>query len=152
MILVIYPTFLRTTPFWEAWSFLTRTQARNRSLIHPKNTIKVMEIEHVIDEEALAIIRFAIERRHHWLAYNSIPYFLKKEDIYCFKHREEADEFCMNNISEFDVFVAFEAATAEDAIQRISSGQCIDCSSNRTERNRGDMDDLDMSRGRGHHL
>jgi len=99
------------------------------------------------------MMKVAIElHHHHWVAYNSAVYFINCDEVLFFKHKEEADEFCMNNISEFDIFQTIEAATLAEAVQQIKLGECYDCSVGREERNRGDMDDLDMSRGKGHRL
>ena len=111
-----------------------------------------MEMEHQIDDEVLAIIKFAIEQHHHWIVYNMVSYFLGKEDVFFFKEKEEADEFCANNISEFDVYTAIQAASVEEAIQQIATGETQDYTQDRKERTRGDMDDLDMGRGKGNRL
>jgi hypothetical protein len=49
-----------------------------------------MDREHVISDEALAEIQSALLKNEQWMAYNDIPYFLGKEDIYFFKNQEEA--------------------------------------------------------------
>lgn len=63
-----------------------------------------MENEHIISDDAVDGILAELSRIRNWLAYNTIPYLLEKADIFCFKYRNEADEFALSNISEYDSF------------------------------------------------
>lgn len=81
-----------------------------------------MENEHQTEPEALPILQFCLEHHHHWMVYTTIPFHLSKEDIHCFKKRDEAVEYCDNNISEFDNYLASSANSLEEAMQTITSG------------------------------
>ncbi len=75
-----------------------------------------MDKENVISDEALRSIEHELANNRPWLAYNTISYFLQKEDVYGFKHKEEAHEFAANNISEYDDF---------KVIQCVFHGRCV---------------------------
>ena len=59
-----------------------------------------MDKEHVISDEAMRRIEKMMDNHQHWLAYNTVSYFLQKEDVYGFKKSDEAHEFSANSISE----------------------------------------------------
>lgn len=79
-----------------------------------------MEPEHIISEEALDEIIIAVAKGDNWIAYNSVPYFLNKEDVYSFGKQDEAVEFAGNNVSEYDCFKVIHVLSADDAIKKIS--------------------------------
>ena len=64
----------------------------------------------------------AIAGNNHWLAYNAIPYFLDKGDVYFFKDRSEADEFADNNINDYDDYKVIYTTSVADVFRQIPYG------------------------------
>ncbi len=81
-----------------------------------------MDQEHIISEQLFEEAKQEISRGNNWIAYNSIPYFLEKGDVYFFKHPDEAHEFSDNNISEFDNFVIIQADSIDSLERQIVYG------------------------------
>jgi hypothetical protein len=86
--------------------------------------IKEMTEEHVISDALFEVAQFEIAFGREWVAYNSIPYFLDKADVHFFKHRDEADEFSDNNISEYDNYHVIKASSIQDFLLQIPYGRC----------------------------
>jgi hypothetical protein len=82
-----------------------------------------MENEHIISDETVNGTMAELARGKNWLAYNTIPYFLEKGDIYCFKYRDEAEEFALSNISEYDSFNVVHAASIADVLRQLHASQ-----------------------------
>lgn len=85
-----------------------------------------MDKENVISDEALRSIEKELANNQNWLAYNTISYFLQKEDVYGFKHKEEAHEFAANNISEYDSFRVIYARSVADVFRQIHYGETLE--------------------------
>jgi len=85
-------------------------------------TIDGMFKEHVISDEAIGWVQFELANNRNWIAYNTIPYFLEKEDMQFFKIKDEANEFADNNISEFDDFKVIYAHSFRDVLLQIPYG------------------------------
>jgi hypothetical protein len=81
-----------------------------------------MDKENVISDEALRSIEYELANNRPWLAYNTVSYFLQKEDVYGFKSKDEAHEFAMNNISEYDCFKVIYARSMADVFRQIHYG------------------------------
>jgi hypothetical protein len=82
-----------------------------------------MNKEHVISDEATSEIHLALSKNENWLAYNNIPYFLEREDLYFFKNQDEANEFATNNISEYDSFQVIHFESLADVFRQIPYGE-----------------------------
>lgn len=82
--------------------------------------------EHVISEELLNEARFAFSNNEHWIAYNTIPYFLEDSDMYFFKTSDEAHEFSDNNISEYDNYRVIHALSIDELLKQIPYGEKLD--------------------------
>jgi hypothetical protein len=82
--------------------------------------------EHVLSEELLEAATIAFQKNAHWVAYNTIPYFLEKGDVYFFSTNDEAHEFACNNISEYDNYEVFHAYSITDLLKRIPYGESLD--------------------------
>jgi|GEM_PF-879984 len=72
------------------------------------------EQEHVISPDALKCIEDGLSHGKSWLAYNTNNYFLEKEDVRIFKNKDQADEFCANNISEYKLFSSVQVLYMKD--------------------------------------
>jgi hypothetical protein len=54
-----------------------------------------------------ALIHFIhseLSKGNQWLAYNNTYYRPNDDAIYFFQHKEEANDFAENNISEYDIY------------------------------------------------
>src|SRR6266487_2686335 len=85
-----------------------------------------MENGHGISDEVLREIQTAIANHEHWLAYNTLSYFLEKADVLFFKSSEAAEEFSMNNISDHDSFKVIKILSVDDAVKQIPYGKALD--------------------------
>lgn len=103
--------------------WLSASEAYNeikKSYTVPK--IKGMNEEHVISDKLFEQAQFELSFGRNWIAYNSINYFLDKEDVYFFKLKDEAIEFSDNNISEFDDYKVIQAQSIHDFLRQIPYG------------------------------
>jgi hypothetical protein len=82
-----------------------------------------MNREHVISDEAFAEAQSAFSRYEHWVAYNTVNYFLDSGDMYFFKTADEAHEFSDNNISEYDNYRVIHAYSVDELLKRIPYGE-----------------------------
>ena len=82
-----------------------------------------MNQEHVIQPSVLQYAAKAFENNHHWLTYNTLSYFLDKQDVYFFKDQDEALEFAANNISDYDLYNVTYARTVEELLKQILINQ-----------------------------
>ncbi len=78
-----------------------------------------MNREHVISDELLAIAHLAFLKNEHWIAYNTITYFLESNEMYFFKRSDEAHEFSDNNISEYDDYKVIYARSVDELLKQI---------------------------------
>lgn len=85
--------------------------------------VKEMTEEHVISDSLFEQAQFEIAFGSEWVAYNTIPYFLDKGDVHFFKHKEEADEFSDNNISEYDDYRVINITSIKDFLLQIPYGR-----------------------------
>lgn len=85
-----------------------------------------MNQEHVISDELLKEAQTAFAANEHWIAYNTIPYFLEKGDMYFFKDREEAHEFSEDNISEYDNYTIICARSMDELLKQIPYGERLE--------------------------
>ncbi|MFT3678669.1 MAG: hypothetical protein QM791_00265 [Ferruginibacter sp.] len=85
-----------------------------------------MNKEHVISDELLVQAGISFSRNEHWVAYNTMPYFLEKGDMYFFKTSDEAHEFSANNISEYDDYRVLHAYSTDELLKRIPYGEYLE--------------------------
>jgi hypothetical protein len=85
-----------------------------------------MENEHVMSEEVMDEIQRALSKNEYWMAYNSVRYFLGKDDVCFFDSGDEAEEFARNNISDHDSFRVIKVTSLEDALRQIPYGKALD--------------------------
>lgn len=109
---------------WSNGKMLSAEEAYNKAKENfhvPK--IKEMMEEHVIADALFEQAQFEIAFGREWVAYNTIPYFLDKGDVQFFKHKEEADEFSDNNISEYDDYRVINITSIQDFLLQIPYGR-----------------------------
>ena len=92
---------------------------------------------HTISDELLSEIQTALQNKEHWIAYNTLSYFLDKGDMYFFKDRDEAVEFSGNNISDDDRYRVITAQSFQDVYHQIPFEQdfSLQKSNNMNEQN-----------------
>ena len=109
---------------WNNSKILSADEAYNKAneIFHVQK-IKGMNEEHVISDSLFEQAQFGLSFSRNWVAHNTIPYFLDKGDVYFFKHKEEAEEFSGNNISEYDDYKVIHVNSIKDFIQQIPYGK-----------------------------
>ena len=85
-----------------------------------------MNKENVISDKLIEEARFAFLNNEHWVAYNTISYFLDDGDMYFFKTPDEANEFSENNISEYDNFRVIHAESTDELLRQIPYGETLE--------------------------
>lgn len=85
-----------------------------------------MNQEHVILDELLGLAKISFLKNEYWIAYNTIPYFLEKGDMYFFKTSDEAHEFSDNNISEYDNYRVIHAYSVDELLKQIPYGERLE--------------------------
>lgn len=85
-----------------------------------------MNREHVITDELLEQAQIAFSKNHTWIAYNTVPYFLDKADMYFFKNSDQAHEFADNNISEYDDYKVIHAYSTDELLKQIIYGERLE--------------------------
>lgn len=81
-----------------------------------------MNNEHVISDEILQAIQYALVNGENWLAYNTGYYFLESANVAFFKSKDEAHEFAENNISDYDAFKVLHFNSVADVLKQIPYG------------------------------
>ncbi|MBK6993330.1 MAG: hypothetical protein IPH34_16585 [Chitinophagaceae bacterium] len=84
-----------------------------------------MDKEHVISGAAIEWTQFELGNNRNWISYNTLSYFLEKEDIQFFKSKDSAVEFANHNISEFDDYKVIHARSIQDVLLKIPYGNKI---------------------------
>src|SRR5690606_28287311 len=79
----------------------------------------------VISDQAMNEILTGLSHGQEWLAYNSMNYFMETGDVFMFRHEEEADEFAMNNISEYDLFAVIKVNSIRDVMEKLVYGEAL---------------------------
>ena len=92
-----------------------------------------MQREHVIADSLFDEACRELKRGHHWVAYNSLRYFLDRGDVYFFHNEEAARLFTMDNISDDDCFYVIHADTITSLLRQLPYGASIDDTITETE-------------------
>lgn len=82
-----------------------------------------MQQEHVIADELLAFANNEMKQGNKFIAYNTVNYFLDKDEMYFFKSKYEANEFSNNNISEYDNYKVIHAESVDELLRQIPYGE-----------------------------
>lgn len=84
-----------------------------------------MPTAHVISDEAMQCIETALAYNRCWFAYNTISYFLQREDVYGFKHADQAYEFAALNISDYKYYEVIYASSLADVFRQIRTDKTL---------------------------
>ena len=82
-----------------------------------------MNTEHVISDEVLSEVMAALANNHSWIVYNTLSYFLGKEDVHFFKTENEADEWAFENNSKTGAYRAIHINSVTDLYREIKYGE-----------------------------
>ena len=82
--------------------------------------------DHVISNEAFDDIQAALALHQHWLAYNTVNYFLDRGDVHLFESRNDAVEFADNNFSDRDNYMVVQVHSIADVMRNIPYGEQLD--------------------------
>lgn len=82
-----------------------------------------MNAEHVLSEDLWYEAQSAFSFSRFWIAYNTIPYFLEKGEMYFFNNKDSAREFSENNISEHDDYKVIHARSLDELLKQIPYGE-----------------------------
>jgi hypothetical protein len=82
--------------------------------------------EHVISDKLLEEANFAFSMKECWIAYNTQSYFLDSGDMYFFKTADEAHQFSVDNISDYDNYRVIHAYSSDDLLRQIPYGKNLE--------------------------
>lgn len=85
-----------------------------------------MNQEHVISDDLIEQAQIELSFNRNWVAYNTIPYFLEKSDVYFFANEGEACEFSENNISEYDDYRIIHVRSIDELLKQIPYGNKLE--------------------------
>jgi hypothetical protein len=102
-----------------------------------------MNKEHVISDEALETIVSGLEHSFHWLAYNTLSYFLDKDDIRLFKAENQADEWAFENNSKTEAYRTIHIKSLTDLFTQIKYGKRLDTLLNQSKNSFMNLQNLD---------
>jgi hypothetical protein len=94
-----------------------------------------MNREHVLSAAVLDGVTTALARSKTWLAYNTISYFLDKEDVHFFKTEHEAGEFAFENNSSTEVYRVIHIVSILDLYEQIKYGLHLESLINNSKNN-----------------
>lgn len=97
----------------EAYEFL------KAQINHLKPNVQIDALAgHIISDEVLHQIELKLFHGNQWVAYNTVPYFLEKHDVYFFNSKDEANDFAEGNISEFDNYKVIEIKALANSLKQ----------------------------------
>lgn len=73
-----------------------------------------MSIDYPISNEVAQLVKKALAKREHWMAYNQSLHFVDVHDVYFFSSKIAADDFANNNISDRDNFQVIHFNSIQD--------------------------------------
>lgn len=85
-----------------------------------------MNTEHVISDEVLSDIMAALANGHSWFVYNTLSYFLNKEDVQFFKTEGEADNWAFENNSKTEAYRTIYVRSITDLYREIIYGEKLE--------------------------
>ena len=80
----------------------------------------------IISDEVLLKIQAAASNSEHWMAYSGSLYSLEPSDAYFFTTKVEAQEFCENNISDYDRFNIRYVQSAQHLLSELSNENVLE--------------------------
>lgn len=72
----------------------------------------------ILSDEVLHQLELELSQGNQWIAYNTIPHFLEKHDVYFFNSKDEANDFAEGNISEFDNYKVIEIKSLANSLKQ----------------------------------
>lgn len=85
--------------------------------------LKSMNRDHVLSDDLLRTAHMKTNKGYHYIAYNSLHYFLGKQDMQFFKTQTQADKFSANNNKDQASFKVVHAASVDELMKQIPYGE-----------------------------
>lgn len=85
-----------------------------------------MNGEHVISDEALNDVMSALSNNHTWMVYNTLSYFLDRDDIKFFTSEYEATEWAFENNSKTEAYRPIQVNSVTDLYRQIGYGRGLE--------------------------
>src|SRR5579875_1939977 len=85
-----------------------------------------MNAEHVISDEVLNDVTTALAEGHSWFVYNTLSYFLNKEDVQFFKTESEALDWAFENNSKTEAYRTIHVSSITDLYREIKYGEKLE--------------------------
>lgn len=82
-----------------------------------------MNGEQVISDEVMSDVMAALAMGHSWFVYNTLSYFLDKEDVRFFKTESEADDWAFENNSKTEAYKTIKINSVTDLYREIKYGE-----------------------------
>lgn len=73
-----------------------------------------MSIDYPISNEVVQLVKKALAKREHWMAYNQSLHFVDAHDVHFFTSKTAADDFANDNISDRDNFRVIHFNSIQD--------------------------------------
>jgi hypothetical protein len=74
---------------------------------------------HVISDEVLDKVAIALSKGNNWMVYNNSLYFIDPEDVNFFDNKDSANEFSVNNDSDYDHHAVMYVSSVADVLRKI---------------------------------
>jgi len=85
-----------------------------------------MNKEKVISDELLNNVMAAIANGYSWFVYNTLPYFLDKEDMQFFKAENEANKWAFENNSKTEAYKIIHVNSVTDLYRELKYGERVE--------------------------
>jgi hypothetical protein len=102
-----------------------------------------MNGEYVISDEALNDVLTALGNNHTWLVYDTVPYFLDRDNIKCFRTEHEATEWAFENNSKTEAYRPIQINSVTDLFLQIEYGRRLESLVNQSKNNFMNHQNLD---------
>ncbi len=78
-----------------------------------------MEGNNILSGDLLHIIKAELSNHNHWMVYNTLSSVLEKSDMHFFSDKDEAHEFAISNLSDYDSIKIIYARSISDVMRQI---------------------------------
>lgn len=85
-----------------------------------------MNGEHVISDEVMSEVMAALAKGHSWFVYNTLSYYLGKEDVRFFKTENEADDWAFQNNSKTEAYRTIHINSVTDLYREIKYAEKLE--------------------------
>ena len=104
-----------------------------------------MNKDQIISDEVFANASESLAKGYHWVAYNTMSYFLGQGDVYYFREQEEARQFAIDNVSDLDSFRVVHCLSIDELLKQIPYGEQLSQIMEQRERQMQNIEELFQS-------